>query len=235
MLLTTWATWCGCRFDVAKWQTFYEELNDPNFEIICVAEDAQGEAVAKEWFVNANASYKCVVDTTHKISTLFGWVNVPTGAWIDEAGRIVRVNEDAYAAEYEIEDPVRSTKFRFGNTTFANATKEWVKNGLRDHLQQTKEKFTANTRSTSTDDFLADAYFKLGLYFQGKQLENMAEKYFKVAQDLAPENWNINRQSWTYKGTAYATQQWRERTKAKYLNDRTWKYYEPLDLEIPAT
>lgn len=230
VLLVTWATWCGCRFDVAKWQTIYEELNEPNFEIICVAEDAQGEAVAKEWFVNAKATYTCIVDPTHKISTLFGWVNVPTGAWIDEEGFIVRVNEDAYAGIHEMEDPVRQRTFKFGNTTFPNATKNWVKNGLQDNLKQTKEKLTANTRSISNTDLLADANFKLGLYFQHQQAEQLAENYFKIAQDLAPDNWNIHRQSWTYKGTPYAIQQWRERTKAKYLNDRSWTYYEPLDL-----
>ena len=230
VLIVTWATWCGCRFDVAKWQTIYEELNDPNFEIICVAEDTQGAAVAKEWFVNANATYKCVIDTTHKISTLFGWVNVPTAAWIDETGIIVRVNEDAYAAEHVIVDEVHNSKFKFGNSIFADATKEWVKNGLNERLKQSKEKLSANTRSTSSDDLLADAYFKLGIYYQHAEKEEMAEKYLKIAQDLAPDNWNIHRQSWTYKGTPYAIQQWRERTKAKYLNDRSWTYYEPLDL-----
>lgn len=229
VLLVTWATWCGCRFDVKKWQELYEELKDPNFEIICVAEDSQGAAVAKEWFVNAKATYTCIIDTTHKISTLFGWVNVPTGAWIDEAGTIVRVNEAAYAAEYEIVDEVRSTKFKFGSYTFANATKEWVRNGLSEKLKQSKEKLSANTRSTSADDLLADAYFKMGLYFQERQAEAQAKKYLTIAQDLAPDNWNIHRQSWTFKGTEYATQQWRERTKAKYLKDRSWKYYEPLD------
>lgn len=231
VLIVTWATWCGCRFDVKIWQDIYEELNDPDFEIICVAEDSQGDMVAKEWFVNANATFKCIVDITHKISTVFGWVNVPTGAWIDETGKIVRVNENAYAGEHMIEN------YKFGNTTFANATKEWVKNGLTDQLKQTKEKLSANTRSVSPDDLLADAYFKMGLYFQQQpQAEAMADKYFKLAQDLAPDNWNIHRQSWTYKGTDYAIQMWRERTKAKYLNDKkNWTYYEPLDLvDTPA-
>lgn len=235
VLVVTWATWCGCRFDVAKWQEIYEELNDPNFEIICVAEDSQGDAVAKEWFVNAKATYKCIVDPTHKISTVFGWVNVPTGAWIDEKGVIVRVNEDAYAGEHEIAVEGRSTKYKFGNFTFPNATKEWVKNGLTEQLKQTKEKLSANTRSTSADDLLADAYFKMGIYYQHQGTGALAEKYLKIAQDLAPDNWNIHRQTWTYKGTAYATQMWRERTKAKYLNDKkNWKYYEPLDLVAPS-
>ena len=98
VLIVTWATWCGCRFDVKVWQEIYEALNEPNFEIICVAEDSEGPAVAKKWFTDAKATYKCIVDPSHKISTLFGWVNVPTGAWIDEDGKILRGNENAYAA-----------------------------------------------------------------------------------------------------------------------------------------
>jgi len=47
VLLVTWATWCGCRFDVAKWQSIYEELNNPNFEIICVAEDSSERMVCQ--------------------------------------------------------------------------------------------------------------------------------------------------------------------------------------------
>lgn len=230
VLIVTWATWCGCRFDVAKWQAIYEELSHLNFEIICVAEDSQGEAVAKEWFVNAKATYTCIVDDTHKISTLFGWVNVPTAAWIDEEGQIVRVNEDAYAAEHVMEDPVRGSKFKFGNTIFANATKKWVRHGLIEELKQSKEKLNANTRATTANDFLADAYFKMGLYFQQHQMENSAATYLTKAQQLAPDNWNIHRQSWTYKGTDYAIQQWRKQTKAKYLQNRNWTYYEPLDL-----
>jgi len=100
-------------------------------------------------------------------------------------------------------DEVRSREFKFGNSIFASATKEWVKNGLNENLKQTKEKLSANTRSISSDDFLADAYFKMGLYFQHQEAEEMAEKYLKIAQALAPDNWNIHRQSWTYKGRIF--------------------------------
>jgi len=228
VLIVTWATWCGCRFDVKVWQGIYESLNDPNFEIISVAEDSQGAAVAAKWFIDANATYKCVVDPSHKISTLFGWVNVPTAAWIDEQGKIVRVNEDAYAGVHTV--PTARKPYTFGGTVFGKATIAWVKNGLSTHLQQAPEKLKANICSQSTADLLADAYFKMGLYFEGEKELNNAEKYLQIAQELAPNNWNIHRQSWTFKGTDYAIQQWREKTKAMYKEDNSWTYYEPLDL-----
>lgn len=227
VLIVTWATWCGCRFDVKVWQDIYVALNDPNFEIICVAEDSEAPEMAKKWFTDAKATYKCVVDSTHKISTLFGWVNVPTAAWIDETGKIIRVNESAYAARHTI--TTNGVPFSFGGSTFGKATIEWVKNDLSTELQQSPEKLSANTRSQSKNDLLADAYFKMGLYFQGLgDLEN-AQNQLKTAQILAPDNWNIHRQSWTFKGTDYALKQWRHKTTSKMKVDPNWKYYEPLD------
>lgn len=228
VLIVTWATWCGCRFDVKVWQDIYEQLNDPHFEIISVAEDSEGAAVAKKWFTDANASYKCIVDPSHKISTLFGWVNVPTAAWIDETGKIVRVNESAYAAVHTV--PTERKPYTFGGTLFGKATIEWVKNGLSEHLKQSAEKRNANTRSQSNNDLLADAYFKLGLYFEKNQAMETAQIYLDKAMELAPYNWNIHRQSWTFKGTDYAIQQWKQKNKELYLNKKEYNYYEPLDL-----
>lgn len=228
VLIVTWATWCGCRFDVKVWQSIYEQLNNPNFEIISVAEDSEGPAVAKKWFTDANATYKCLVDPNHKISTLFGWVNVPTAAWIDEHGKIVRINEAAYAAKHTV--PTDRKPYTFGGTLFGKATIDWVKNGLGEHLQQSADKRIANVRSQSADDLLADAYFKLGLYFEGQKDLIAAQKYLDKAMILAPHNWNIHRQSWTFKGTEYAIEQWKQKNKELYLTEKAYNYYEPLDL-----
>ena len=37
-----------------------------------------------------------LVDEKHTVATLYGMVNVPTGVWIDERGKIVRPNEVAF-------------------------------------------------------------------------------------------------------------------------------------------
>ena len=228
VLIVTWATWCGCRFDVKVWQDIYDKLADPNFEIISVAEDSEGPAVAKKWFTDANITYKGIIDPTHKISTLFGWVNVPTAAWIDETGKIVRINESAYAAYHTV--PTERKPYTFGGELFGKATIDWVKNGLGEHLKQSAEKRNANTRSQSAEDLLADAYFKMGLYFENQKDLDSAQRYLDKAMELAPHNWNIHRQSWTFKGTDYAIQQWRRKNKELYLNEKEYNYYEPLDL-----
>lgn len=233
ILIVTWATWCGCRFDVKSWQKLYEELNQPNFEIICVAQDAQGDQVAKKWFLEAKATFHCIVDTKHKISSVFGWVNVPTGCWIDEKGKIVRVNEAAYAEKHQIKNWMMKTEF--GNEAFGNATKEWVKNGLTAKIFQSETKQRANIKAQSLDDFKADAWFQLGLHFQDKKNTTEAEKYFEIARNLAPNNWNIQRQSWTFKSTFFAIKNWNRITRSKMNTNKDWTYYEPIDLEGAPT
>ncbi len=37
-----------------------------------------------------------LIDVQHTVATLHNMVNVPTGVWFDETGRIVRPNETAY-------------------------------------------------------------------------------------------------------------------------------------------
>lgn len=233
VLIVTWATWCGCRFDVKSWQKIYEELNDPNFEIICVAEDSQGASVAKKWFLEAKASFKCVIDTQHKISSLFGWVNVPTGAWINEDGQIIRVNEAAYAEKHEIKNLLMKTEF--GNDTFGKATKAWIKHGLTKDITQSEEKRKRNTRAQNKNDFEADAWFQLGLFYQDKKETIEAEKYFEKARLLAPNNWNIQRQTWTFKSTFYAIKNWNRITRKSFKNNTNWTYYEPMDLQGAPT
>ena len=79
------------------WQRIYEDINDPNFVILCAAEDTGGEAVAGPIFDAANPTYIQVVDPDHIISSTFNFVNVPSAAWIDESGRIVRIDEGTYS------------------------------------------------------------------------------------------------------------------------------------------
>ena len=44
------------------WQRIYEEINDPDFVIICAAQDTGGEAAAGPIFDAANPTYIQVID-----------------------------------------------------------------------------------------------------------------------------------------------------------------------------
>ena len=147
------------------WQALYEDINDPNFEIICVAEDTMGETAAGDWFDKADASYVCIVDETHMISTLFGFVNVPAAVWIDEDGMIVRTNEGTYPSRHQIEHELAGT-IKFGNDIYAPALKDWVAKGKDSEFAWSPEEVRAHLKPHTDETALADPNFKLGAYFK---------------------------------------------------------------------
>ena len=103
-----------------------------------MAQDSGGPEAAGKWFDRASPTYRCVVDPTHQISSLFGWVAVPSAAWIDEDGRIVRSNEGVYPAETTIRFGVG--KVRVGDNAFAQATRDWIERGAdSEHVWSSKE------------------------------------------------------------------------------------------------
>ncbi len=124
VVLFTWGSFCGCRFDLPGWQALYDELKSDGFTVIAVAEDAGGAATAGPWIrpsgmeeqyppaildlmgwdaaaweSAAPPEYPCLIDERHQLSLLYGMVNVPTAVWIDEEGRIVRPPEPAGVTE----------------------------------------------------------------------------------------------------------------------------------------
>ncbi len=147
------------------WQQVYEEINDPNFVIICAAEDVGGEAVAGPIFDAVNPTYIQVVDVDHIISSAFNFVNVPSSAWIDEEGRVVRIDEGTYSKTHAIGEGEQA--ITFGNDVYTPALKDWVAKGADSEFVQSAEAVTGNIREHSFDQLKADAAFRLGNLFRG--------------------------------------------------------------------
>ena len=133
--------------DVPVWQRVYEEINDPDFVLICAAQDTGGEAAAGPIFDAANPTYVQVVDENHVISSAFNFVNVPSAAWIDETGRIVRIDEGTYSKTHEIGEGEEA--ITFGNDVYAPALKDWVMKGADSQYVQSTETVTGNIRQHS--------------------------------------------------------------------------------------
>src|SRR5258706_4796230 len=57
--------------------------------------DAAGIAAAGPWIAKAAPQHPSLIDRSHVMDALFGIINVPSGVWIDETGRIVRPPETA--------------------------------------------------------------------------------------------------------------------------------------------
>ncbi len=158
---------------------------------------------------------------------MFGWVNVPSAAWIDENGKIVRSNEGVYPAETTVGFGLG--KVRMGDDSFAEATRDWIERGAdSEHVWSSRE-LAERLKPVDDDRLLAEATFKLALHFEAAGDSDRALKHFAAAQDLAPDNWNYQRQGWTHKGTAYATLQILKRT-SEMRKQADKSFYDPTGL-----
>src|SRR5215510_7391831 len=82
--------------DLPGWQALYQELKNKNFEIISVAQDTGGAKDAGPWITAAKPEYTALIDDKQIVTQKYNMVNVPTGVWIYENGRIFRSNEVAF-------------------------------------------------------------------------------------------------------------------------------------------
>lgn len=209
------------------WQQVYEEINDPNFVLICVAEDTGGEAAAGPIFDAANPTYVQVIDTDHIISSAFNFVNVPSSAWIDETGRIVRIDEGTYSKIHEFGEGDQAISF--GNDVYTPALKDWVANGADSKYVQSAAAVTANIRDYSTDQLKADAAFRLGNLFRAHGENDKADQYWEMARALNPDSVNFFRQNLTLTEEGSAGEQF-----MTFMGDyvaQGKEYYRPLDIE----
>ncbi len=219
VLLITWASWCGCRFDVRNWEPIYQRLKDRGFEIISVAEDSGGEKAAGPTFDSAHVSFVTIVDPDHTISALFNFVNVPSAAWIDEQGHIVRTNEGTYAKKHSL------GLIKFGTDDYAPAVEDWVRNGAQSKFVWSAAELAKHVKPRTNDEERARALFQLGVYFSKQPDLKKAKKYFAEAEALDPNNWNIHRQDWALTDKKAQNRNWM--TKVGKLKK---PYYAPLEL-----
>jgi hypothetical protein len=204
----------------------YEEIDDPDFVLLCVAEDTGGEAVAGPIFDAAAPSYVQIVDENHLISSVFNFVNVPSAAWIDETGRIVRIDEGTYAASHELGDGERS--ITFGTDAYVPAVKDWVAKGAASEHVQPPATVAAKIRAQGAEEARADAAFRLANLFRAHGQRDKAEQYWALAQTLNPDSVNFFRQNLTLTEEGSAGETFLERRMAYEAEGKD--YYRPLDL-----
>jgi hypothetical protein len=187
-----------------------------------VAQDALGEAAAGEWYAAAKPTYTTLIDRTHLVTELYNLVNVPSGIWVDEEGRVRRINEGTYSRVIAL------GAGSIGTDEYTPAVRDWVMKGEESRYVWSPEEMVRRIRQHTPDEALADPTFKLGVYFYPSD-EALARTYWERAQALAPDNWNYHRQDWNLI-EGLAGPQYREKRGA--LGDKP--YYAPLDLpEVP--
>ena len=157
-----------------------------------MAQDTNGVKDAGKWITEANPkpSYTVVIDDKHLVTKLYNMVNVPTGVWINEQGRIARPNEVAFA------DDRFKTFTGMDSTPYINALKDWAEKGDKSAYAMNEEQLRQKLATNDPGIALAAAEFGLGeqLYKSGHLTE--AIPHFKEAQRLNPKSWNYKRQAW---------------------------------------
>ena len=192
-----------------------------------MAQDTNGVKDAGPWITAAHPTYTALIDEKHLVSKLYNMVNVPTGVWIDEHGKIVRPNEVAF-----VDDRFKNFS-GLDSAPYLNALRDWVEKGDKSIYvmseQRLREKLTVN----NSDIALAAAEFGLGehLYKSGHLTEAIV--HFKEAQRLNPKSWNYKRQAYALSDA--------ERDYGTTFTDEVEKaggskvYYSPPDLGPEVT
>jgi len=186
-----------------------------------VAQDTGGARDAGPWITAAKPEFTALIDDQQIVTQKYHMVNVPTGVWIDERGRIVRPNEVAF-----IDDRFKSFT-NMDSAPYVEAIRDWVAHGAKSIYALSEDALKATIKPVNKDRLKADAEFALGtyLYKQGKGPD--AIPHFKEAQRLDPDNWNYKRQAWALSDADrdYGTN---FRKEVQKLNGKP--YYEPHKL-----
>jgi peroxiredoxin len=190
VLLVTWASWCGCREDLAAWQAQYQALRDHGLTIVAISQDARREDAAP--FIEASgAEHPSLLDPDHIVSHRYGFINVPTAVWIDEAGLIARPPRVEHA----------SNMFQFAHGLDCEphlaALRKWAETGETDFSP-------ADVRDTMLAPTFAEqqarAHHALAWHLHQQGAQEEAERHWNEAVRLAPYDWTIRRGSMWLRG-----------------------------------
>jgi hypothetical protein len=161
------------------------------------------------------------------VSSAFNFVNVPSAAWIDEEGSIVRIDEGTYSKVHEL--GAGDQTIAFGTDVYGPALKDWVVNGAQSKHVESAATVVGNIRKHSTDQQKADAAFCLGNLFRRHGLGDKADLYWELAAKLNPDSVNFIRQNLTLSEEGSAGEQFRA---MRDNFERAGKdYYRPINIE----
>ena len=159
----------------------------------------------------------------HAVSSAFQLLNVPSGVWIDERGRIVRPAEPAWTESRT--DMIGGKPLLIEGAPYVAALRDWVATGDRSAFVLSDAEFARRVKPRSPAEGEAEASFKLAVWFHEAHNDELAAQYFQRAQELNPDDWNYHRQEWSFTPQD-AGRKWMEKFQKL---DRP--YYPKLDLK----
>lgn len=181
--VVAWSTWCGCRYELPAWQRLAEELRPIGLDLVTVALDDDVEAVRK--WTSRVAHLPAAVDADHRVSDVFGIVNVPSTVWLDEDGRVVKPptiapGDDRFREFTEIDAEDHHAALRV-----------WAAGGAAPQPPAAED--TEELRAARAERRLAAWLYRAGR-------ADAAERYFSRAVELAPLDFSIRRASMRSRG-----------------------------------
>jgi peroxiredoxin len=180
-LLVTFASWCGCRYDLPGWQALHDELAPAGFSVIGVAIDDAPEDVAP-W--TEGISFPVLYDSNHVLTELYAISNVPTVVWIDEVDDIVRPNGVAFGSDLFTEfTGVESAPHQA-------AVRSWVHEGV---VPIAPDAARRAVDDLSRDEVAARLHFRIGADARRRGDGEVARRQMAWAAALAPFDWTVRR------------------------------------------
>ncbi len=158
--------------------------------MVSVAVDRSPEA-ARPWIEAARPTHPALIDVRHRLADLYNMVNVPTVAWIDERGRIVRPNDVAFGTDTFRQITGIEAARHLG------ALRAWVA-GTAPVMPA--ERARELQRLPSATDQQARAEFGLGQWLFEQGRPEAAARHFVAAGELAPHDFMIRRGTMPIRG-----------------------------------
>ena len=180
--VVAWSTWCGCRYELPAWKELADELRADGLDVVTVALDDDAESV-RPW---TQEGLTTAVDAQHRLSDLFGVVQVPATVWLDEQGRVVKSPTIAPGDD----------RFKEWTSVEADrhhdALRTWVRTGEVPAVEvATQDDLALRT---------ARAERRLAAWLHRNGHLEQAELHFAAAVDLAPLDFSIRRASMPLRG-----------------------------------
>ena len=179
--------------DLPVWQALYTELAPKNFVVITIAMDAGGAADAGQWIEAAAPTHPSLIDVHHRVAELYDWLNVPSIAWIDEEGRIVRPNDPGFAGEYfrgmmepDFDFQAMIAENQRYQQRYLAAVRDWVERGPDCPYALSPEQVRARLAGPNADHARASALFRLGTYLHQHGRPDAAQAAFTRPRRCVP-------------------------------------------------
>lgn len=177
----TFATWCGCAYDLPDWQRLNDELSEYDFQVVAIALDDSPEVVRP---LAENVSIPVLVDTQHRMSEVYAISNVPTVQWVDEHDEIVVTNVSAFSNDMWTE--VHGIQ----SGPHLDALRRWVTEGT---IDETVVDPSVEVADLSAEEERARLHFRAGAELLRAGRQAAGEQHLREAIALAPLDFSIAR------------------------------------------